>query len=120
MQGKKTGGRVVGSTNKAGAEIKEVFSIIVSNYITDKWKEDFENMTAETRAKLVLKMAEFVVPKEKDVNLSVSERRQLGGHLGDLSRMTTAQMIKARPDLFQMLIDKAKAIQEENDAENVL
>jgi hypothetical protein len=120
MQGKKTGGRVVGSTNKVGAEIKEVFSTIVGDYMTDKWKEDFESMTAETRAKLVLKMAEFVVPKEKEVNLSVSERRQLvGGAMGDLSRMTMEQQIKARPDLFQMLIEKAKAIQEANDAENI-
>lgn len=119
MKGQKTGGRVVGSVNKVGSEIKEVFSEIVGDYMTDKWKEDFESMTAETRAKLVLKMAEFVVPKEKDVNLSVSEKRQLGGHMGDLSRMTMEQQIKARPDLFQMLIDKAKAIQEANDAEKL-
>ena len=119
MQGKKTGGRILGSTNKVGSEIKEVFSIIVSDYLTDKWKEDFEDMTAETRAKLVLKMAEFVVPKEKEVNLSVSERRQLGGAMGDLSRMTMEQQIKARPDLYKMLLDKVKAIQEANDAENV-
>lgn len=52
--------------------------------------------------------------KVKD-KLELSEKNPLGGHIGDLSRMTTAQMIAARPDLFQMLVDKAVAMRENTE-----
>ena len=119
MKGQKYGGRVKGTPNKVSGEAKESIKSMINDYLDEKVFEDLDEVDAATRLNFMAKMSAFVVPKEKDVNLTMSEKRPLGGAMGDLSRMTMEQQIKARPDLFQMLIDKAKAIQEANDAENV-
>ena len=111
-------GRPKGTPNRVTSEAKTMIKNIVGDYLESKVFEDLENVDAATRLNIMVKLSAHIVPKEKDVNLSVSERRQLGGHMGDLSRMTMEQQIKARPDLYKMLLDNVKAIQEANDAED--
>jgi hypothetical protein len=118
MEGKKYGGRQKGTSNKLSIENREKIKEFIDRDIDDFFNE-FQGLEVPEKMNVRKWIYALGIPKEKDVNLTMSEKRPLGGAMGDLSRMTMEQQIKARPDLFQMLIDKAKAIQEVNDAENV-
>lgn len=112
MEGKKYGGREKGTPNKVTAEAKEMIKGIVNNYLEAKVFEDLDEVDAATRLNVMVKLSAYIVPKERDVNLNVKEKNQLQGPMGELSRMTAAQMIKARPDLAKMLLDSLKENEE--------
>jgi hypothetical protein len=68
----KAGGRTKGSKNKATAKIKErVQSFIDDNF--DSMQEDLKQLEPLERVKVYLKLMEFVLPKQKALDIEHSE-----------------------------------------------
>jgi uncharacterized protein (DUF2164 family) len=113
MKGQKTGGRIAGTPNRLQSEEKERLKLILGDYLDAKIFEDLEEVDATTRLNFMAKLFGYVVPKQSDVKVTKRDENQLQGPMGELSRMTAAQMIKARPDLVKLMLDGLKELEKE-------
>ena len=65
-------GRKAGSLNRATKDIRDAFSLLIENNI-DTLQEDLNGLEPKQRVKLLLDMAQFVVPKMKSVDLKADK-----------------------------------------------
>jgi hypothetical protein len=61
-------GRKAGSLNRATKDIRDAFSLLIQNNI-DTLQKDLDSLEPKERVKLLLDMAQFVVPKLRSVDL---------------------------------------------------
>ena len=61
-------GRKAGSLNRATKDIRDAFSLLIENNI-DTLQKDLDSLEPKERVKLLLDMAQFVVPKLRSVDL---------------------------------------------------
>jgi len=66
-------GRKAGSLNRATKDIRDAFSLLIENNI-DTLQEDLNGLEPKQRVKLLLDMAQFVVPKLRNVDLKTDEK----------------------------------------------
>lgn len=64
----KTGGRRLNSLNKTTAEIRNLFSNLLSANI-ELIQKDLDQMTPKERVYILLKLSEFVIPKAKELEV---------------------------------------------------
>ena len=65
-------GRKAGSLNRATKDIRDAFSLLIENNI-DTLQEDLNGLEPKQRVKLLLDMAQFVVPKLRSIDLQTDE-----------------------------------------------
>ena len=65
-------GRKAGSLNRATKDIRDAFSLLIENNI-DTLQEDLNGLEPKQRVKLLLDMAQFVVPKLRCIDLQTDE-----------------------------------------------
>ena len=65
-------GRKAGSLNRATKDIRDAFTLLIENNI-DTLQEDLNGLEPKERVKLLLDMAQFVVPKMKSVDLKADK-----------------------------------------------
>jgi len=65
-------GRKAGTPNKATKDIRDAFTLLIENNI-DTLQEDLNGLEPKQRVKLLLDMAQFVVPKLRSVDLKTDE-----------------------------------------------
>ena len=65
-------GRKAGTPNKATKDIRDAFTLLIENNI-DTLQEDLNGLEPKQRVKLLLDMAQFVVPKMKSVDLKADK-----------------------------------------------
>ena len=61
-------GRKAGTPNKATKDIRDAFTLLIENNLS-KLQEDINGLAPKERVKLLLDMAQFVVPKLRSVDL---------------------------------------------------
>ena len=61
-------GRKAGSLNRATKDIRDAFTLLIENNI-DTLQKDLDSLEPKERVKLLLDMANFVVPKLRSVEL---------------------------------------------------
>jgi len=61
-------GRKAGSLNRATKDIRDAFTLLIENNI-DTLQEDLNGLEPKERVKLLLDMAQFVVPKLRSIDL---------------------------------------------------
>ena len=66
-------GRKAGSLNRATKDIRDAFSLLIENNI-DTLQKDLDSLEPKQRVKLLLDMAQFVVPKLRNVDLKTDEK----------------------------------------------
>jgi hypothetical protein len=66
-------GRKAGSLNRATKDIRDAFTLLIENNI-DTLQEDLNGLAPKERVKLLLDMAQFVVPKLRNVDLKTDEK----------------------------------------------
>ena len=66
-------GRKAGTPNKATKDIRDAFTLLIENNI-DTLQEDLNGLEPKQRVKLLLDMAQFVVPKLRNVDLKTDEK----------------------------------------------
>jgi hypothetical protein len=66
-------GRKAGSLNRATKDIRDAFSLLIQNNI-DTLQKDLDSLEPKERVKLLLDMAQFVVPKLRNVDLKTDEK----------------------------------------------
>ena len=72
-RGKKTGGRVKGSLNRATIDLRQVLEDVVSGYhASGAAANDFELMEPKQRIDITLKMLVYVVPRPQSVTVDLS------------------------------------------------
>lgn len=73
MKGKKTGGRVKGTPNKASKKTKDIINEIVADYIeSGLMHSDFAALDSRDRLDIMIKLTKFVVPQPKEVALDIN------------------------------------------------
>ena len=65
-------GRKAGTPNKATKDIRDAFTLLIENNI-DTLQEDLNGLEPKERVKLLLDMAQFVVPKLRSIDLQTDE-----------------------------------------------
>jgi hypothetical protein len=65
-------GRKAGSLNRATKDIRDAFTLLIENNI-DTLQEDLNGLEPKQRVKLLLDMAQFVVPKLRSIDLQTDE-----------------------------------------------
>jgi len=65
-------GRKAGSLNRATKDIRDAFSLLIENNI-DTLQKDLDSLEPKERVKLLLDMAQFVVPKLRSIDLKTDE-----------------------------------------------
>jgi hypothetical protein len=65
-------GRKAGSLNRATKDIRDAFTLLIENNI-DTLQKDLDSLEPKERVKLLLDMAQFVVPKLRSVDLKTDE-----------------------------------------------
>ena len=65
-------GRKAGTPNKATKDIRDAFTLLIENNI-DTLQKDLDSLEPKERVKLLLDMAQFVVPKLRSVDLKTDE-----------------------------------------------
>lgn len=74
MKGKKTGGRVKGTPNKATAFGRELINDILSDYYTTgTLAQDLKDLEPKERVDAMIKLAAFVTPKPQTIDMSLSQ-----------------------------------------------
>ena len=68
-KGVKTGGRTKGAVNKSTGELREKFTLLLSNNF-EKLQNDIDLLEPKDRIKTILELAKFVVPTLRAVELS--------------------------------------------------
>lgn len=71
----KTGGRDLGTPNKTTASLKEKIDLIIENNI-DLFQQDLEALEPKERLTLIIKLFEFVLPKQKEMKLQGEFKEQ--------------------------------------------
>jgi len=66
-------GRKAGSLNRATKDIRDAFTLLIENNI-DTLQKDLDSLEPKERVKLLLDMAQFVVPKLRNVDLKTDEK----------------------------------------------
>ena len=66
-------GRKAGSLNRATKDIRDAFTLLIENNLS-KLQEDLNGLEPKQRVKLLLDMAQFVVPKLRNVDLKTDEK----------------------------------------------
>ena len=66
-------GRKAGTPNKATKDIRDAFTLLIENNI-DTLQKDLDSLEPKERVKLLLDMAQFVVPKLRNVDLKTDEK----------------------------------------------
>ena len=66
-------GRKAGTPNKATKDIRDAFTLLIENNLS-KLQEDLNGLEPKQRVKLLLDMAQFVVPKLRNVDLKTDEK----------------------------------------------
>jgi hypothetical protein len=61
-------GRKAGTPNKATKDIRDAFTLLIENNLS-KLQEDINGLAPKERVKLLLDMAQFVVPKLRSIDL---------------------------------------------------
>ena len=61
-------GRKAGTPNKATKDIRDAFTMLIENNLS-KLQEDINGLEPKERVKLLLDMAQFVVPKLRSIDL---------------------------------------------------
>ena len=61
-------GRKAGTPNKATKDIRDAFTLLIENNLS-KLQEDLNGLEPKQRVKLLLDMAQFVVPKLRSIDL---------------------------------------------------
>ena len=61
-------GRKAGTPNKATKDIRDAFTLLIENNLS-KLQEDINGLEPKQRVKLLLDMAQFVVPKLRSIDL---------------------------------------------------
>ena len=61
-------GRKAGSLNRATKDIRDAFTLLIENNI-DTLQKDLDSLEPKERVKLLLDMAQFVVPKLRSIDL---------------------------------------------------
>ena len=110
-KGIRLGGRQKGTSNKLTIETREKIKDFIDRDLDD-FVNEFEELEIIDKMNVRKWIYSLGIPKERDVNLNVKEKNQLQGPMGELSRMTAAQMIKARPDLVKLMLDELKELEE--------
>ena len=73
MKGKKTGGRVAGTPNKATKAVKEWIASILTEYTnSDQFAEDFASLEPKERLTIAEKLMSYTVPKLQATALDVN------------------------------------------------
>lgn len=89
MRGKKTGGRVKGTPNRATTMNKQIISKLLAEYSeSGLMDEDFMNLEGRDRLCIAEKLMQYVIPKMQStaVDLAVSEdKKSLEQTLTELS-----------------------------------
>jgi hypothetical protein len=65
-------GRKAGSLNRATKDIRDAFTLLIENNI-DTLQKDLDSLEPKERVKLLLDMAQFVVPKLRSIDLQTDE-----------------------------------------------
>ena len=65
-------GRKAGTPNKATKDIRDAFTLLIENNLS-KLQEDLNGLEPKQRVKLLLDMAQFVVPKLRSIDLQTDE-----------------------------------------------
>lgn len=72
-KGKKTGGRTAGTPNKRTAAIREVVTNLIEEYSgKGQMMEDLAELDAKDRLMVVVRLAEYVIPKLQSTTLDVA------------------------------------------------
>jgi hypothetical protein len=66
-------GRKAGSLNRATKDIRDAFTLLIENNLS-QLQEDINGLAPKERVKLLLDMAQFVVPKLRNVDLKTDEK----------------------------------------------
>jgi hypothetical protein len=67
MQGKKTGGRIAGTPNKATSELRKTLKGIIAGEL-DALPQTFEQLPPKERLELLIKMLPYCLPKVDSIN----------------------------------------------------
>lgn len=71
---------------------QDTLSEILSAYFSGPdWKSDFESMNAPDRAKLVVKIMDFLLPKMKSVDLNAFMTHQGSGVIDSLKKALSGE-----------------------------
>lgn len=77
MKGKKTGGRVKGTPNKATAFNRDLINSILSDYyVSGALADDLKKLEPKERADVMIKLAAFVTPKPQSIDMSVVAKKK--------------------------------------------
>ena len=74
MKGRKTGGRMAGVPNRSSYELKLTLQKLLDANI-DQMEVDLQELTAKERLTILLKIAEYIVPKVQTTQPDDSEMR---------------------------------------------
>ena len=69
----KTGGRDLGTPNKTTASLKEKIDLIIDNNI-EMFQQDLEALEPKDRLNLIIKLFDFVLPKQKEMKIETEIR----------------------------------------------
>ena len=88
MRGKKTGGRVKGTPNKATKTIREKLSEVTSDYYnSDKFFQDLAQLEPKDRVALMERLTNYVAPKMQSttIDATVESRKTIEDKLVELA-----------------------------------
>ncbi len=68
MKKLKTGGRSAGTPNKATAEVREKFSLLLENNF-DKMQKDIDLLEPKDRLNVLIQISKFVLPTLQSIDL---------------------------------------------------
>ncbi len=80
-------GRTKGSTNKATAEIKEAFKLLIENNLP-QMEEDLRNLEPFQRLKMITELSSYILPKMKAIEIeapTINENNELINKLLSIS-----------------------------------
>lgn len=87
-KGVRYGGRQKGTPNKATASIREAVDNVLGGYMNNgQMLEDFKVLDSKERLEIAIKLMQFVAPKMKSVDVSVSSDQQLENVAQRLARL---------------------------------
>jgi hypothetical protein len=77
-KGTKTGGRTKGTPNRTTAQIRDIFTALVSNNV-EQVNNDLQSLEPLERIKVFIELSKFVLPtlKAQDINLDTEPVREI-------------------------------------------
>lgn len=88
MRGKKTGGRIKGTPNKATKTIREKLSEVTSDYYnSDRFFQDLAQLEPKDRVMVIERLTNYVAPKMQSttIDAKVENRKTIEDKLLELS-----------------------------------